>query len=211
MNDFLNYFSCFQNAIKNGTHCEAALRNHLILREIFKHVSTLLSSCSLVINTWNKYVYTFIRTSRMCVASNPDKNSAPNTCQLLQDLKDLCGQIRDQGCEIPFTGLKLELLQSQLNARCRGDSGCDGVSHINLPGDLKQVPKYVEITCSASEDRSQGQDASTFFIRKHTSEIQYLTTHGIPRQDKIIRGDDQLPKFPKLEEIAISGADSYDH
>ena len=143
---------------ENDGSCQGkALRNPIILENIFKYFSTssLLSACSLVNKTWNREARIFIRNHRKCTARNPDQYS-PNTCKLLQDLGDLCRHMRTYGREVPFNSLKVES-RSQFK-ECPKDSGCDGLAHRNLPREMNL--KYLEIGCSFYDDDEHNQDSS---------------------------------------------------
>ena len=156
----------FQNSSEDETSCKGALRNPVILRNTFKYFPTsfLLSSCSLVNKTWNRRARIFIRNNRKCVAKNPDPDrEAASVCRVLQNLRGLCYQMREQGREIPYNGLKLYLPGSIEG--CPKDARCGGLVHVDLPKEV--TLKYLDVASWSSVVFDGGQDPRTFVIRNH--------------------------------------------
>ena len=181
--------------------------NPIILNNTFKYLSTsfLLSSCSLVSKAWNRVARVYIRNNRKCKVANPHVDSI-STCQLVHDVRYRCGQMRQQGREVPFNGLSIQLLDHG-GKQCSKYAGCDGGVHINLPSEIKL--KYFSIICSSDYAPHHVQDPSTKLIRDHASEIQELTVCSVLLLKFLLNSSDQHLFFPKLEEISIGSKISY--
>ena len=171
-----------------------------ILMNIFKFfsISFLLSSLSLVNKAWNRDVRRFIRIYRKCVARSPHEPNCERHCRRLplEVLCKLCREMSEEGRQVPFNGLEVEL--SENGEGYFGDN-CAGAIHTSLPTGVKL--KHLVVTGGYD----QVQDPIVPLIRDRASEIQYLMTDTARiLEDFLLFDDHQRPtNFLNLEEIAV--------
>ena len=114
----------------------AVAQGHEVLRQIFQYIPTkiLLSSSSLVNKTWNYEARAFIRDRRKCTVKNNGEVS-----KFLQDLDQLCGQMKTAGRLCPFNSLKIVL-----PTICQSHCNPEEVSYGNINSQMKL--KHINIS-----------------------------------------------------------------
>ena len=159
---------------------EEALRNPLILHQIFKNLDTefLLSSCRLVNKTWYKEASSFIHNYRECSVDQP---WGQHICEFLSHLDQAVGEMTKTGSRIPFNGLTVRastyakrnkktcpyrLHSSSSERMCR-----NLISHLNL--------KYLHLNMGRDDKDCPLHQPNAMLVRRKGSQVNSLTLYSV--------------------------------
>ena len=141
----------------------------------------------------------FVRNSWKIVARKPHGITCAR--RLVQDLCNFFRSASEEGREVPFNGLQVQLL-SENAGRCLENICCAGLIPTNLPGQVEL--RHLEVTYTNDVIRDEVYEFCMNLIRDHATEIQYLTTHTALILEDLVHEDYQpRTNFPKLEELTI--------
>ena len=195
----LTLFFLQTSTIGTESSSAEALRNVVILREIFAHCSSrlLLRSISLVNKSWNYQARTFIRNHRKCFAKDPQDGSW-STSEFIENLDQLCAQIYNKGREIPLNGLKIDLYrggQGRLE-----DFKSDGTIFNRLPPAGLKLQHLEIVSLLPITPNFPISVAVELFLQSNSVDLKSLYIANIiwvqERFSSIA--------FPKLEELCVS-------
>ena len=186
----------------NESPCEKALRNPLVLQNIFKFLPTglLLSSCSLVNKSWNNQTRTFIRDNRICTVVTTGSTDG-TFCQFLNSLDEFCGQITKTGRIVPFNSLIFNFVEEGKGRQCAlysSPSTDEQLNIHNLKSQLKLL--HLDIDLHSSWYHCRVHKPMNVLLRDNSDQLRSLKLEGIMTLEKA--GWD--PNFPHLKFLSIS-------
>ena len=179
---------------------EKALRNELILENIFKYLPTgfLLSSCGFVNKCWNN-------ESRIVIRKNNNNRKCTvkitGSCQFLKNLDECCREITDHGRLVPFNALILSFDGRQRAS----DSRCD--KELTIPNLTRQMKLFhLDFDCRFSCNYLSVHKPLYKLLQHKCNQLQSLKIQWASLLGAALGTDDWNPDFPRLQFISILNA-----
>ena len=192
-----------------------ALRNELVLLEIFKHLTTkTLFCCSLVNKHWKNQVRTYMRDHRKCtIVIQLDSGScAANHRQMIRKLNEDFGRVE----VVPYNSVNIVVEPHrhgpETRQRCSRNSESQPEDLENIKVQWKDLfakihLKFLSISWNKEVLDCPATSVIYLLLLEKANEIKSLEFFQVPRSfDENLRGHQkkQKLKFPKLEELKIS-------